>query len=455
MLRFYQWCIACCMMLMVTSCASYRQQTEQYYQQLQKGNYSQAKQLLKSNKLLNTRRNQLLLFFEKGYLYHVANQPDSSNFYFNLADALIEEGYKKGVNLAISTLGNPMLADYKAEDYERFMMHYYKALNYWQLGNIEAALVEARRITLANNSQKERYNNNNRYQQDAFALNLQGILYEASGDINNAFIAYRNASEVYLADKGIYFGTPIPKQLQQSALYTAAQMGFNSERQWLEKQLQVRYLEIPKSKGGEAIIFIERGRAPIKDQENYFFTLIKDGGGYFFMDNMHNLRIPMDVGFGVDLTNKSLSDISLFRLALPKYFPQQSLMPVTNLTVKIGAATYTPEKAQDINQLAPALLRQRLLTELSTSLTRLLVKKLAEQELKKKDKTSGEILEAFNFLMEKADTRNWQSLPAEVDYVRVPLAVGAQTITIQYGGRQKELTVSGVSGKVQLLHVRF
>ncbi len=36
-----------------------------------------------------------------------------------------------------------------------------------------------------------------RYQHDAFANNLIGLIYDASGDYNNAFIAYRNAYDIY------------------------------------------------------------------------------------------------------------------------------------------------------------------------------------------------------------------------------------------------------------------
>ena len=41
-----------------------------------------------------------------------------------------------------------------------------------------------------------------RYRNDGFARYVCGILYEAAGDLNNAFIAYRNAYEAYGAMRG-------------------------------------------------------------------------------------------------------------------------------------------------------------------------------------------------------------------------------------------------------------
>src|SRR5690606_28269502 len=108
-------------------------------------------------------------------------------------------------------------------------------------------------------------------------------------------------------------------------------------------------------------------------------------------------------------------------------------------------------------------------------LTRLLVKKIAEagareagkamakdkknddseEEKKRKEKNAeavgdavGLIFQAFSFISEKADTRNWQSLPAYIQYVRIPLSKGANKITVQLpGGRQeKTIEVQGRGG---------
>ncbi|MFX8660939.1 hypothetical protein ABTM16_20055, partial [Acinetobacter baumannii] len=80
---------------------------------------------------------------------------------------------------------------YMGEDFERFMIHYYKALNYLYLHEPDGARVEARRITLSNNALEDKTRSKNKYQEDAFSLIVQGLIYELNGEPNNAFISYR------------------------------------------------------------------------------------------------------------------------------------------------------------------------------------------------------------------------------------------------------------------------
>jgi uncharacterized protein len=52
----------------------------------------------------------------------------------------------------------------------------------------------------------------------------------------------------------------------------------------------------------------------------------------------------------------------------------------------------------------------------------------------------------FNAINEKADTRNWQSLPAFVSYVRIPLQAGENTINISTNDATKTIKVNGGKG---------
>src|SRR5690606_5625481 len=79
------------------------------------------------------------------------------------------------------------------------------------------ALVEAKRINIKLLEFNEKYSENkNKYSEDAFSQILQGIIYESTGDINNAFIAYRNAYEIYERNNNQYFGVPLPEQLNRT-----------------------------------------------------------------------------------------------------------------------------------------------------------------------------------------------------------------------------------------------
>jgi hypothetical protein len=201
------------MMLFLLGCTTYNQSLTPYYKNVYAGNYAQAEKDLDNNGLIQKPRNKLLYLMEKGRVAHLNGQYELSNKYFNNADQLLDSGLNGVADAAVGLLVNSMSQTYKGEDFEKFMVHYYKALNYLYLNNIEDAIVEARRITLQAQDQGDKFNNkDNRYSNDAFALMFQGMLYERNNDVNNAFISYRNAAEIYLKSPDqTYYGTPMPQ----------------------------------------------------------------------------------------------------------------------------------------------------------------------------------------------------------------------------------------------------
>ena len=248
-----------------------------YYADIKAHNYDKALHSLEKNKLIKKDRNTLLYNMEMGKLYFLKNDAAKSNLYLNRADDIAESLNKSLKDVALGNLLNPMQQAYRGEDFEQFMLHYYKALNYAVLGQTEDATVEARRITLAANAQNDKFTNKeNRYSKDAFALNLQGMIYETAGDINNAFIAYRNAADVYLKADNNYYGVKMPHQLQVDLLRTATAMGFTGEGLRYEKLFNAGYVEESTAKN-ELILFIEEGAAPVKEEKNFLLTAGANG----------------------------------------------------------------------------------------------------------------------------------------------------------------------------------
>lgn len=462
--------------LLLTGCASYHQKIQKYYLQLETGSYESAYKTLEHLKLMKKPRNAFLYNAEKGRVSHLMGMYDSSNSFLNAADLIADIRYKGAGQAITGTLLNPMMQTYRGANFERLMLHYYKALNYSILGQQESALVEARRISLVNDEQfEDKKEKDNKYSRDAFSFNLQGILYEQSGDINNAFIAYRNAAETYLSQTNqAWFGVPIPRQLQSDVIRTAALNGFTSEQQRFERIFNSRYTPATKSDGGELILFIENGQAPVKEEENLFFALVKGvGGSFYFTDPTGGFNIPFDFG-NYNTSENALTNLRSFRIALPKYTVTTHHFPTVHILA--DQKKYQPELVQDINNIAVATMRENRLKDITSAVTRLAVKKLAEmgareagkavakkpdaqdskEEKAKKDDQAeavgaavGLLFQAFSLASEKADTRNWQSLPAFIQYIRIPLKPGVNNIIIQTGNNKtktKEMMVNGTGG---------
>lgn len=453
---------------------------DSYYADLHTHDYEKAMHSLEHNKLIKKNRNALLYNLEMGRLYRLQNDPVNSNIFLNRADNMMGANRKSLRDLALGNMLNPMQEAYRGEDFEQFMMHYYKALNYAALGQTDDAVVEARRITLSSDAQNDKFKNkDSRYSNDAFALNLQGMIYEMAGDINNAFISYRNAAELY-AKAGSYYGVSMPAQLRNDLVRTATKMGFKDEQQQYEQLYNVRYEETANSGGGELVLFLEEGEAPVKQEKDFFLTAGSNGISSFNYVDANGLNSNLDFNYAAYGINAGkLTDIRTFRVALPQYVvrtPQRQSITVTN-----NGSSFNPELAEDINNVAVNILKERFLTEMANALARQITKKLMEKgtqavtesiaksndnkddktkteeekekEKKKKEqkaKNAGEVAgfltNIVNSVTEKADTRNWQSLPAYVSYVRIPLAAGENNITITANGKPIALKINGGKG---------
>ena len=420
------------------ACSTYNTKTAEIENDLVTGQFKNASKNIDANKFLNKKRNRLLYYFEKGKMEHLSGNYEVSNHLFEQAYILIDDRIKTNAGQAVAAkFTNPMAEPYKGEDFEKVTIHYYMALNYFFLGQPNEALVEAKRINIKLLELNTKYKNNkNKYAQDAFSQILQGILYEGTGDINNAFIAYRNAEEIYSANSGSYFGVAMPVQLKQDLLRTSSRLGFTQEHNdYLKKFGITEPKSQPAPPAGEAIVFWENGLSPAKDQ----IVITASGAGSFFyasyMDDgiAQDILIPIPSGINIGSINA---------IAIPKYRRRPSYYSKAALVVN-GKEQYF-EPAQDFYTIAKQCLKDRMLRETIDIVTRFAAKKGGSALLAAIAKeTMGDAAEdlvkfgadAAGALTEKADTRNWQSLPATISYTRVPLTEGVSNTFIikKYG----------------------
>jgi len=465
--------VACLIMPVLFSCSTYNTKLARYYNTVRSNNYENALSQLNNNRFINEPRNTLLSYFEKGKMYHLLQQYDSSNLYFNLADKFIEDNHKNVGDVLVGNLLNPMVQTYLGEDFESLLIHYYKALNYYYLGKPEDAIVEVRRITLATDKQKDKFNDKaTRYSKDAFLLNLQGMLYEMNGDMNNAFIAYRNAVEAYKASNSKYYGVDLPFQLKIDLINAAYATGFVDEGNNYKSLFQLNNLPAKSDTTNELVVFIEKGWGPVKTQQDIFLT--KDASGissFYYVDEAgQNVQVPFDIHYYHSIKSEDVnwSSFSTFHIAFPTYTPFTNRYATD--TVQVNSDTFTTELSEDINNIAVNVLKERKLTEIANAIARQLVKHLVEKGVEKgveeaakessktkdanKKKQDAEIAGAVagllvniaNSATEKADTRCWQSLPAFINYVRIPLKQGSNNIVLTSNGIKKTITITGKKG---------
>ncbi|MBX7125574.1 MAG: hypothetical protein K1X47_07765, partial [Cyclobacteriaceae bacterium] len=120
--------------------------------------------------------------------------------------------------------------------------------------------------------------------------------------------------------------------------------------------------------------------------------------------------------------------------------------------------TYPLQLLEDVNKVAFKCLEERMLVELSKALVRVAVKKVEEAELRKNNDQLGSLLGVFNAITEKADTRNWQTLPHTISYARVPLSTGSNDVTfkrVTTGGQEQVNTFHYTAEKGKTLFHTF
>jgi hypothetical protein len=326
------------------------------------------------------------------------------------------------------------------------MVNCFKAINFMQLGERESAMVECRRINLKLSQLNDRYKDyKNRYQRDAFANVMMGLLYDANGDYNNAFIAYRNALEIYENEYAHNFDMQAPQQLKQDILRTAYILGFAQELDFYERKFGTKY-KAAKKPEAEMVFFWMNGFVPIKDEWSINFAVIKGQGGLVtFVNEGEGLSFPFSAGSSSG--SEGFSDLKTIRVAFPKYIERKPTS--ISAVIKSGAISYPLERAEDINAIAFKTLNDRFLREMSSSLLRVAVKQALEEVTRKKDKTAGSILSIVNAVTEKADTRNWQCLPHGISYSRIPLHSGDNPLSLNVKMRDGRTVTTDVSVRAE------
>lgn len=414
-------------LFLLQSCLTYYQRNIQYQEKFATHKYAEANELLDKNKFIQKDRNQLLYLLEKGVTLQMMERYEESNKYFEEAYLFVENFQHGAGRDALSAITNDMIRNYGGEDFERIFLHYYKAINYIMLGSLDEALVEIRRINIRLNEITDKYKSEKKYKRDAFANVLMGLAYEAAGDENNAFIAYRNAWEIYKDDYTEFFGFGAPEQLKKDIIRMAALNGFNEEKERFERVFNLKYENIPRHKK-ELVFLWHKGLGPVKDEWSINFIVVQGQGGLVMFQNQE-LGLNFSFYMRSQDEGSSLGDLKVVRVAFPKYSIRKEML--NGAMVSNDSAQKKVELLEDINEIAVKSLRDRMVRELSKTLLRTALKQASAYAARQENENLGAAVSIFNAATEKADTRNWQTLPAKIYYTRLPVYSDTSKIEVK------------------------
>ncbi|CAN5185225.1 hypothetical protein BH09BAC1_BH09BAC1_16930 [soil metagenome] len=432
------------------ACGSYYQRNLAFQNAFTMGQMEQALKQLE-NKKAKKDRVKVLYYLNKGVVAQMLGDYETSKQALLAADRMVED-YQKNYGLeALTFLSNPNIIPYQAEDFESVLMHYFQAKNFLSLGDYEGAVVEVRRINLQLNHINDIRKKRITYQRDAFALAMMGMIYEADGQHNDAFIAYRNAYEVYKEDYSKNYGVNVPAQLKQDLLRMAYKMKLSEDLAQYEKEFNQQYQPPANKETGDLVFFWQNGLGPVKAEWALSFTVIPGEGGAITLKNEElDLIIPFPA-YNIGKEEKQgLLNTRIVRVVVPKFVERVPVYRSANLI--FSGQKYPLNMGEDINAIAIQNLRDRILREVGEAVVRTALKLAASEAARTKNEGLGLAMNIASAISERADTRNWQTLPHDIFYTRLSLPPGTHNLTLQTiepsgNVREQPITVDIRKGK--------
>jgi len=399
--------------LLAVACATYTSRMEISRDLYYGGRYGDA--LANLDKLVKDAagRDYYLFLLERGKVELAAGAYDSAIVDLQKAERrfLEIEATVSVADLFKNMLVNPSMGEYQPEPHEKIMISSYLLLAYWLKGDREGAFVERNRLVERLKQYTAGLSDQDRAALDVpFAHYLAAVLYEIEGREDDARIEYdvlgKIAPEV------------VPSVLD--------------------------------SKLDELIVFTEVGRAPVKVSTEIRGYLQKDGPslvGFFNLPGSEGPQMFMLPGFGdLSLDRPGV----LFTFAFPQCVRQRRLVERCRLVVDGGEAGEM-KPLDDLESTAYAAYEKGLGATLLKAAFRTYLKTMAQTKLAKKDDAKGiafDVLGKVLAAVDRADTRSWQTLPAEIRVFRMECGPGEREVSVRYLDARGNAV--GTSGSVSI-----
>jgi hypothetical protein len=412
------------------------------------GDFVKAKSLLNNRSASNN--SYVLSLLEKGRLEFLANDWPASQQSLNLAYQQVKIAQdkakiqiSKGVEKLGAVVSNDNALSYGVSYYEQGMLHTYQALNYLYQNDLEGALVEVRRANLVQENALKAYENE-LYQanddlldagmsaqslsssypdmeatigkikngfQNAYTFYLSGVLFEAAGEPNDAYIDYKRALQIY----------PDNHYLQQDVLRLASKLGMGDDLRRFEQRFG-KYQASTTINQGQVVVLVEQDIVNSK----------QDVG----------LNLPIQRGNG---------DLKFFSFSLPVY--RGSLAQHNKINIMVNDENFQSNEIVKIQSLAAKDLQEQLPGLVTRQVVRLVAKEQMRQKLSREAGDVGNILASlYNIASEKADTRSWATLPDEVDIMRMNLPAGKQQLQVSVNGKAQMIEVNVNPNRITLIN---
>ncbi|MFZ4402594.1 MAG: hypothetical protein ACOYOK_00695 [Pseudobdellovibrionaceae bacterium] len=364
--------------MLLSGCATYQSKVASARDFIEQKNFSAAIDHLEPL-AKEENKDQLVYLLDYAVALQLAGRIEDSNRSFLLADRLVEQmDYHSVTKVTSSLLLNEEMVQYKGDTFEKIFIHAYLAMNFLDLQKLDEALVEARQIN--ENYKKYQADSKTDIRQISFGKYLSAIIWEASQQYDDAYIAFQ---ESYKLDPSI---SGIEKDLLRTAKLSRRDDAYNK---WLKNfgHLKSDSIEKLKSNEGELIVLYQQGWGPRKN---------------FNPNNSFAPRLAST------FSKTQTAELSLNELTRVKSYRVYDVDRASKQTLEADQASLV---AKRIGALA--------------------AKEIAADQIRQKNQVLGLLTWVTLHASERADLRQWSTLPESVQIIRVRLPVGSYNLQLQ------------------------
>ncbi len=338
---------------------------------------------------------QLALLMEHGTTLQICEKYPESNQVFTQAENLADsKDYTSVSEVAAATLSSEGMMTYKGDTFERLFLNASKSLNFLQLKNTDAALVEVRRM----NQKFSKFKNEERknFELNSFSKYLSGLIWESTGQYDDACIDYKDA----------YFTATQFRDVGIQMLATCWNANRIDEFNTLVKKINATNEEIQEAKSSKS--------------KSEIVLVYLQGWGPQKLENPQSPLFP----YLVDVPNITQ------KLAIDLYEQDQTKPNKSYLSDTIYSVAEASRASLNADQ--ASLIARRLAARVA--------KQVVAKQIGDKDALLGFVALVGMVASDRADLRQWSFLPNTIQIIRIPVSPGKYNLKLSGLGRDKQVT---------------
>ncbi|WP_413586019.1 COG3014 family protein [Bdellovibrio sp. HCB274] len=363
--------------LLLSGCATYQGKVDKARSYLVSRDFEKA---LKELEPLANKEDgdQLVYLLDYGVALQISGNIPESNTVLLRADRLSEQvDYQSVSRVAGSLALNEEMVQYKGDTFEKIFINAYLAMNFLEIGKLDDALVEARRIN--EKYQKYRQEEKQKFELNPFSKYLSALIWEADREYDDAYIAYQEAYKLDPSIPGI--GTDLIRSAKLARRPDAY-------KEWKKKFPDVK--ENPDWYGksmGELVILYQQGWGPRK----------------YAAQNEYRL---------------------------PALYPAPSETKTARLTID-GQGIYVSNPLYNVQEAAIKTLKEDYGILVAKRMAGLATKAVLADQVRQQNQLLGDLTFLAMNLADRADLRQWSTLPQTIQMIRVPLKPGEYKFNLE------------------------